>query len=107
MDKLATTVPPTLADTDAGLPCGVAGAPPIEQAIGIFDLRGFSPMQADMELASFIVRAIRVYYPRRFARILFVDAPEIFSGFWDSLRPLLRHYAILVEFISAKDVCEQ
>merc|ERR1712216_865986 len=80
------------------------GQHPPEQALGIFDLRGFSPLQADLEFAYFLVEVIHNYYPGRFARILLFDAPEAFKVFWDSIRPLLHRYAELAHFVSAREV---
>lgn len=66
--------------------------PEIEQAIAIVDLNGFSPMQADLEFVCFVVDVIHSYYPRRFARVLMVDAPQMFESFWRSVCPMLHHY---------------
>jgi hypothetical protein len=35
-----------------------------------------------------------------------VDAPWIFSGPWELIRPLLRKYAALVQFTSRKEVAQ-
>ena len=66
--------------------------PEIEQAIAVVDLNGFSPMQADLEFVCFVVDVIHNYYPRRFARVLMVDAPQMFESFWRSVCPMLHHY---------------
>jgi len=112
LDKLDLVDPPPLGcgdatrDTTAVLVAGDASSAeaPVEQALGVFDLRGFSPLQADLEFAKFLVEALHEYYPGRFGRVLFVDAPEVFSSFWDNVRPLLRKYASLIEFVSAEEV---
>ena len=64
----------------------------IEQAIAVIDLNGFSPLQADLEFVCFMVDVIHNYYPRRFARILLVDAPQMFESFWRPVCPMLHHY---------------
>ena len=78
MDKLSTLEPEM--------------EPEIEQAIAVVDLNGFSPLQADLEFVCFVVDVIHNYYPRRFARVLMVDAPQIFQSFWSSVCPMLHHY---------------
>lgn len=77
-----------------------------EQALGIFDLRGFSPLQADLEFARFLVDTLYIYYPGRFGRLLLVDAPPGFAEFWETMRPLLHRYAALAEFVTAKEVVQ-
>uniref|UniRef100_A0A7S1PZT7 CRAL-TRIO domain-containing protein n=1 Tax=Alexandrium catenella TaxID=2925 RepID=A0A7S1PZT7_ALECA len=77
---------------------------PAEQALGIFDLRGFSPLQWDPEFVLFLIDALYNYYPGRVARVLLVGAPDIFTAFWETVRPLLGRYAALADFVSAEDV---
>lgn len=79
----------------------------IEQAIAVIDLNGFSPLQADLEFVCFMVDVIHNYYPRRFARILLVDAPQMFESFWRSVCPMLHHYQDLAEFTTASEVCRR
>jgi len=76
----------------------------IEQALAVVDLSGFSPLQADLEFVCFMIDVVHNYYPRRFARILLVDAPDLFESFWKSICPLLRHYKDLAEFTTAREV---
>jgi hypothetical protein len=38
------------------------------------------------------------------AQVLFVDAPWIFKGPWAVIRPLMRKYAALVEFVSREEL---
>mmetsp|Transcript_10485 Transcript_10485/g.32546 ORF Transcript_10485/g.32546 Transcript_10485/m.32546 type:complete len:331 (+) Transcript_10485:154-1146(+) len=102
LERLDTMEPPSDTGTDpAGPP---SDEEPVEQALGIIDLRGFSPLQADLEFATFLVEALYIYYPGRFGRILMVDAPDVFGNFWDSVRPLLRRYASLTDFVTADEV---
>ena len=56
------------------------------------DLSGFTPLQADLEFVCFMIDVIHNYYPRRLARILLVDAPDVFESFWKGVCPLLHHY---------------
>jgi len=48
-----------------------------------------------------------VYYPKRLGQVLMVDAPWIFQPPWRLIKPLLRKYAALVRFVSAKDVRQE
>jgi hypothetical protein len=48
------------------LDTALAALPPGgEQLLGVFDLRGFGPANADLRFAAFIVEAFFEYYPRR------------------------------------------
>ena len=87
------------------LDAAVASLPPdSETLVGIFDLRGFGPRNADLAFARFLVDACFLYYPRRLGAVLFVDAPWAFKPVWAVVRPLLKKYAALVAFVSADDV---
>jgi hypothetical protein len=87
------------------LDAAVASLPPdSETLVGIFDLRGFGPRNADLAFARFLVDACFLYYPRRLGAVLFVDAPWAFKPVWAIVRPLLKKYAALVAFVSADDV---
>ena len=44
------------------------------------------------------------YYPKRLGQVLMVDAPWLFQPPWQLIKPLLKKYATLVRFVSAKDV---
>lgn len=83
----------------------VAALPPgTDTLVGVFDLRGFGPANADLAFARFLVDACFTYYPRRLGAVLFVDAPWAFRPVWAVVRPLLRKYGALVRFVSAADV---
>lgn len=102
LDKLEMVAPP---GSDHAIISGAGRKKePVEQALGIFDLRGFSPLQADLEFATFLVELLHLYYPGRFGRILFIEAPEVFGSFWDTVRPLLGHYASLADFVTLDEV---
>jgi len=114
MDKLSTVLPPSSGESDGDVgghhaEDGVASedGEVVEQALGIIDLKNFSPLQADLEFATFLVQALHDYYPGRFARILLVDSPSIFVSFWENVRPLLHRYAFLADFVSADEVCSR
>ncbi|XP_006344432.1 motile sperm domain-containing protein 2 isoform X2 [Solanum tuberosum] len=47
------------------------------------------------------------YYPRRLSQVLFVDAPFVFKPLWQLVKPMLKQYASLVRFCSAKEVREE
>jgi len=79
----------------------------VEQALGVIDLRGFSPLQADVEFVHFMITVLHDYYPDRFARILLVDAPSGFASFWDKVRPLLHRYSNLADFVTAEEACQR
>ena len=79
-------------------------APGTDTLVGIFDLRGFRPRNADLAFARFLVDACFLYYPRRLGAVLFVDAPWAFKPVWAVVKPLLRKYGALVRFVSARDV---
>ncbi|KAL0364564.1 UNVERIFIED_CONTAM: hypothetical protein Sangu_0554000 [Sesamum angustifolium] len=54
-----------------------------------------------------IFDAFYYYYPRRLGQVLFVDAPFVFKPVWQLVKPLLKSYASLVRFCSAKTVREE
>lgn len=74
-----------------------------ETLLGIFDLKGFGPRNADLEYVSFLVDAFFKYYPRRIGEVLLVDAPLIFRPTWMIAKPMLGKYAKLVRFVSSKE----
>ena len=87
------------------LDAAVAALPPgTDTLVGIFDLRGFGPANADLAFARFLVDACFLYYPRRLGAVLFVDAPWAFKPVWLVVKPLLRKYGALVRFVGAEDV---
>ena len=75
-----------------------------EQALGIFDLRDFSPLQADLEVAGFLIEALYNYYPGRTGKVLLVGAPDLFRTFWESIKPLLGRYSSLADFVSVEEL---
>jgi len=78
-----------------------------EQILGLFDLRGFKmPENADFQFAFFLIEAFFELYPRRVGQVLFVDAPWVFLPAWEVVKPLMRKYAALVQFVSVKEARE-
>ncbi|KAF8399740.1 hypothetical protein HHK36_015611 [Tetracentron sinense] len=75
-----------------------------EQILGIFDLRGFGPENADIKFLTFLFDIFYYYYPKRLGEVLFVDAPFVFQPIWQLVKPLLKSYASLVRFCSADTV---
>ena len=81
-----------------------SGNSTVETLLGIFDLRGFGPKNADLSFARFLVDACFLYYPRRLGAVLFVDSPWAFKPVWAVVKPLLGKYGALVRFVSAEEV---
>lgn len=75
-----------------------------ETILAVFDLRGFGPLNADLNLVKFLVDLFFVYYPRRLGQVLVVEAPWIFDPVWQVIKPWLRKYAGLVRFIRIQDL---
>ncbi|XP_057952242.1 CRAL-TRIO domain-containing protein C3H8.02 [Malania oleifera] len=71
-----------------------------EEILGIFDLRGFGPENADLQFITFLFEALYNYYPKRLGQVLFVEAPFVFQPIWQLAKPLLKSYASLVRFCS-------
>ncbi|KAL9155633.1 hypothetical protein ABFS82_09G017300 [Erythranthe guttata] len=75
-----------------------------QEILVIVDLRGFRAENTDIKFVTFVFDAFDCYYPRLLTEVLFVDAPFIFKPIWLMIKPLLKSYASLVRFCSAKDV---
>ncbi|KAH6755295.1 Sec14p-like phosphatidylinositol transfer family protein [Perilla frutescens var. hirtella] len=78
-----------------------------QEVLVIMDLRGFQAQNSDLKFLTFVFDAFYYYYPRRLGQVLFVDAPFIFKPFWQLVKPLLKSYASLVRFCSAKEVKQE
>ncbi|KAF8408276.1 hypothetical protein HHK36_007425 [Tetracentron sinense] len=78
-----------------------------EEILGIFDLRGFGPENADIKLLTFLFDVYYYYYPKRLGQVLFVDAPFVFQPIWQLAKPLLKSYASLVRFCTAETVMKE
>eukprot|EP00930_Biecheleria_cincta_P070958 TRINITY_DN58518_c0_g1_i1.p1 TRINITY_DN58518_c0_g1~~TRINITY_DN58518_c0_g1_i1.p1 ORF type:complete len:652 (-),score=95.60 TRINITY_DN58518_c0_g1_i1:215-2143(-) len=102
LGSLSMLEPPSRGGDEAPSP-----SPPPEQALGIFDLRDFSPLQADLEVAIFLIEVLYNYYPGRTGRVLLVGAPDLFKSFWKEIKPLLGHYSSLADFVTAEELCDR
>ncbi|KAK6153277.1 hypothetical protein DH2020_012916 [Rehmannia glutinosa] len=78
-----------------------------QEILCIIDLRGFRTEHADIKFLTFVFDAFYYYYPRRLSQVLFVDAPFIYRPVWELIKPLVKSYASLVRFCSAKTVKEE
>ena len=79
----------------------------VETICSVWDLRGYSGKNADLELAKFcVVDLYREYYPKRLGHVAIVDAPFIFRPVWAIISPLIGKYKNIVKFMPAKDVVE-
>ncbi len=47
-----------------------------------------------------------LYYPKRLGQVLFVDAPWGFQPGWELVKPWLKKYAALVQFVKVKELRE-
>ncbi|KAL3628867.1 hypothetical protein CASFOL_027913 [Castilleja foliolosa] len=77
------------------------------EVLVIIDLRAFRTQNADIKFVTFVFDVFYCYYPRRLGRVLFVDAPFVFKPLWQLIKPLLKSYASLVRFCSAKAAKEE
>ncbi|KAL6007089.1 hypothetical protein ACLOJK_032585 [Asimina triloba] len=65
------------------------------EILGIFDLRGFSPENGDIQFLKFLIDVFYTYYPKRLGQVLFMDAPFVFQPIWQLVKPWLKSYASL------------
>lgn len=77
------------------------------QILAVIDLRGFRAEHADLRFITFLFDLFYYYYPRRLGEALLVDAPFIFKPIWQMCKPMLKSYASLVKFCSAKTVRDE
>ena len=71
----------------------------------VWDMRGFSGSNADLDLAKFcILDVFREYYPKRLSQVAAIDAPWAFKPVWAILKPIIGKYSSVVQFVKAKDV---
>jgi len=81
--------------------------PGTETLLGIFDLRGFASKNADLGFVRFLVDIFFTYYPKRLGKVVMVDAPFIFKPGWAMVKPWLKKYSALVQFVSREQLAEQ
>jgi len=83
-----------------------ARAEGVDNVVGIFDLRGFGPRNADFRFVRFLMQAFFYYYPKRAGEILMVDAPWAFMPPFELVKPLLGKYSQLIRFVSVAEARE-
>jgi len=77
-----------------------------ETVMCVYDLRGFSMKNADIDFTKFFISCIFDYYPKRISQVLLVDAPFVFKPVWAIIKPLMGKYSSLVKFVKAKEANE-
>ena len=71
----------------------------------VWDMRGFSGANADLDLATFcILDVFRKYYPKRLTQVAAVDSPWAFKPIWAILKPIIGKYSSVVKFCKANEV---
>lgn len=80
------------------------GAP--ETLMCVFDLRGFTMKNADIEFVKFFIKCIFDYFPKRVSQVLIVDAPWVFKPVWAVIKPLMGKYASLVRQVKVEEAKE-
>lgn len=78
-----------------------AGAP--ETLMCVFDLRGFTMKNADIDFVKFFIKCIFDYFPKRISQVLLIEPPWVFTPVWQIVKPLMGKYAALVKQVKAKD----
>ncbi|KAJ1552881.1 hypothetical protein HK096_010094, partial [Nowakowskiella sp. JEL0078] len=79
---------------------------PVETASIIMDLTGFSTIiNGDITFTRFLISTLEAYYPESLSYILILNAPWVFQGFWNLVRPLLDPVvASKIHFVKAEDL---
>ena len=77
-----------------------------ETVMCVYDLRGFSMKNADIDFTKFFISCIFDYYPKRISQVLLVEAPFVFKPVWGIIKPLMGKYSSLVKFVKAKEANE-
>ena len=73
----------------------------------VWDMRGFSGANADLDLAKFcILDVFRKYYPKRLEQVAAVDSPWAFKPIWAILKPIIGKYSSVVKFCKVQDVLD-
>ena len=78
-----------------------AGAP--ETLMCVFDLRGFTMKNADIDFVKFLIKCIFDYFHKRISQVLLIEPPWVFTPVWQIVKPLMGKYAALVKQVKAKD----
>ncbi|OJJ07245.1 hypothetical protein ASPVEDRAFT_46596 [Aspergillus versicolor CBS 583.65] len=61
--------------------------PPIESAMVLFDMTGFSLANMEYAPVKFIIRCFEIYYPECLGVLLIHNAPRVFTGVWKIIKP--------------------
>lgn len=69
----------------------------------VFDLRGFTMKNADIEFVKFFIKCIFDYFPKRISQVLLIEPPWVFTPVWQIVKPLMGKYASLVRQVKASD----
>ena len=69
----------------------------------VFDLRGFTMKNADIEFVKFFIKCIFDYFPKRISQVLLIEPPWVFTPVWQIIKPLMGKYASLVRQVKASD----
>ena len=71
----------------------------------IWDMKGFSGNNADLDLAKFcILDVFRKYYPKRLSQVAAIDSPWAFKPVWAILKPIIGKYSSVVQFVNVQEV---
>lgn len=71
----------------------------VETILCVFDMRGFSSENFDVDFLKFFIQVIIDYFPKRISQVLLLDAPPIVRPMWTPFKPLLGKYANIVRFV--------
>jgi hypothetical protein len=77
-----------------------------ETIMCVFDLRGFSMKNADIDFVKFFIKCIFDYFPKRISQVLLIEPPWVFTPVWQIIKPLMGKYASLVKQTKAKEAKE-
>ncbi|KAI8813340.1 CRAL-TRIO domain-containing protein [Cladochytrium replicatum] len=79
--------------------------PPVTSATLIFDMANFGLSNMDYIYVGFLVKTMEAHYPESLGAALILNAPWIFNGCWQIIRPWLDPVvASKVHFIQTKDL---
>ncbi len=78
----------------------------VETLMCVFDLRGFTMKNADIDFVKFFIKCIFDYFPKRVSQVLIVDAPWVFKPVWAVIKPLMGKYASLVRQVKVSEAKE-
>ena len=79
------------------------GAGSSETMMCVFDLRGFTMKNADIDFVKFFIKCIFDYFPKRISQVLLIEPPWVFTPVWQIIKPLMGKYAALVKQVKASE----